>query len=275
MAKKVKAAAPAPENEDTESGKGRLSSVAMAVRLLKCFSADEAELGVSELGKRLGVAKSTAHRLAATLVAEELLERSPTSDKYRLGLGLFGLGALVRHRMTVSTEARPFLFALREQTGETVLLGVRSGREIMHVYHLESPQVVRMRSDIGVRRSARYTAIGRAIFAHLPDGDVAELLAQAEPRSATGVQVGATQYRALLRAAREQGFATENEESEAGVRCIAAPVLDSSGAPVAAVAVAGPTQRLTLAQLTKLATPLKACAREISVRLGHNAPTSF
>ena len=109
----VKAKRPEPQ---------RLSSVAMAVRLLKSFSEGEAEIGVTTLSRRLGVAKSTVYRLASTLVSEGLLEQNPETERYRLGMSLFGLGALVRQRMNVATDARPFLFHLREATGETVHL---------------------------------------------------------------------------------------------------------------------------------------------------------
>src|ERR1051325_3591806 len=86
--------------------KGRLSSVATSVRLLKAFSEEQVEIGISDLAKRLGVAKSTVHRLAVTLVADGMLEQNPDTGKYRLGLSLFRLGSLVRRRMNVSNEGR-------------------------------------------------------------------------------------------------------------------------------------------------------------------------
>src|ERR1041385_7693777 len=70
--------------------KGRLSSVG----LLKAFSEEQVEIGISDLAKRLGVAKSTVHRLAVTLVADGMLEQNPDTGKYRLGLSLFRLGSL-------------------------------------------------------------------------------------------------------------------------------------------------------------------------------------
>src|SRR5262245_62961553 len=103
------------------------------MRLLKAFSEQEVEIGISDLSKRLGVAKSTVHRLAVTLVSEGMLEQNPDNGKYRLGIALFRLGALVRHRMNVSSEARPHLFALREFTNETVHLAVLAGPEIMYI----------------------------------------------------------------------------------------------------------------------------------------------
>ena len=123
----ARAAASAPVASAPAASKSksqRLSSVTTSVRLLKSFSEGEAEIGVTTLSKRLGVAKSTVYRLASTLVSEGMLEQNRENDKYRLGLALFGLGALVRQRMNVSTEARPHIFALREATNETVHLAV-------------------------------------------------------------------------------------------------------------------------------------------------------
>src|SRR5215470_3023600 len=143
----------------------RLSSVATAIRLLKAFSEDEVDIGISDLARRLGIAKSTAHRLAVTLVSEGLLEQDRDSGKYRLGVALFRLGALVRRRMEVSNEARPFLYELRAKTNESVHLAILDGTDIMYVYNLEGTHAIRMRSDIGVRKPAHCTAEGQAILA--------------------------------------------------------------------------------------------------------------
>src|SRR5260370_23462707 len=110
----------ATPEEKGDSGDGRLSSVAAAIRVLKVFSEQEPEIGISNLAKRMGLAKSTVHRLATTLVSEGLLEQNEENGRYRLGIQLFTLGALVRRRIDVSKQAVPFLHVLREHTGETV-----------------------------------------------------------------------------------------------------------------------------------------------------------
>jgi len=150
--RKQAAAAPKEAANGIASTKGRLSSVGTAIALLKSFSEEETEIGVSNLARRLGVSKSTVHRLAMTLVSSGMLEQNPENGKYALGIGLFHLGALVRRRMNISSEARPYLFQLREITRETVLLAVMDGIDIMYVYNLESPHAIRMRSDIGIRK---------------------------------------------------------------------------------------------------------------------------
>src|SRR5712671_4991271 len=189
----------------------RLSSVASAIRLLKAFSEDEVDIGISDLARRLGIAKSTVHRLAVTLVSEGLLEQDRNNGKYRLGVALFRLGALVRRRMDVSNEARPYLYDLREKINESVHLAILDETEIMYVYNLEGTHALRMRSDIGVRKPAYCTAEGQAILAFQPN-DVVDRVIEAglEPRTPKTITsaekfikaLGATRQRARSRTRR-------------------------------------------------------------------------
>lgn len=263
------------DDTDSPSDRKRLSSVATAISLLKAFSEDEVEIGVSSLSKRLGVAKSTVHRLAVTLVAEGMLEQNPDTGKYRLGIALFGLGALVRRRMDVSAEAKPYLFDLREATGETVHLAIFDRTEIMYIYNLESRQAIRMRSDIGVRKPAYCTAEGLAMLAFLAPGRTDEVIRRGlrprTPRTNTDPQ----RLRHALEAVRRQGFAAEDEESEVGMRSIAAPIRNSTGDIVAALGVAGPVQRLSPEVIAAFAPQVVRAADAISVRLGHRSQAAF
>jgi IclR family KDG regulon transcriptional repressor len=255
--------------------KKRLSSVATAIALLKAFSEDEVEIGVSSLSKRLGVAKSTVHRLAVTLVSEGMLEQNPENEKYRLGIALFGLGALVRRRMDVSAEARPHLFQLRESTGETVHLGLLDRSEIMYIYNLESPHAIRMRSDIGVRKPAYCTAEGLAILAFQPDSVVEEIIARGLKPRTPKTNTNPKKLWKILEQVRQQGYAIEDEQSEVGMRSIAAPIRNSSGDVVAAVGVAGPLQRVSDAVLAEFAPKVVEAADTVSVRIGYRSKATF
>ncbi len=250
----------------------RLSSVAMAVRLLKTFSEGEAEIGVTSLSRRLGVAKSTVYRLASTLVSEGLLEQNPETEKYRLGMSLFALGALVRQRMNVATDARPFLFHLREATGETVHLAILEGPDIGFVLNLESNHAIRMRADLGARKPAFCTAEGRAMLAFQPQDVVNDVLGRRlVPRTPKTI-IDAGQIRAALEEVRALGFATEDEQSELGMRSVAAPIRNANGRVVAAIGLAGPIQRLSDEALASFAPLVADAARTISARLGYNSP---
>ena len=252
-----------------------LSSVASAMRLLKMFSEGEVEIGVTTLARRLGVAKSTAYRLASTLVAEGMLEQNPETEKYRLGIALFGLGALVRQRMNVSNEARPYLFDLREATNETVHLAILDRASIMYVYDLESTQAIRMRANLGERKPALCTAEGRAMLAFQPREQVEKVLAEKfrarTPKTVTDVAT----LRAALKDVRTLGYAREDEQSERGMRSIAAPIRDATGQAVAAVGMAGPAQRLSDEVLARFAPLVVETAHVISTRLGYKALATF
>jgi DNA-binding IclR family transcriptional regulator len=262
-------------SEASRAGEKRLSSVATAIALLKAFSEDEVDIGVSTLARRLGIAKSTVHRLATTLVSEGMLEQNPENGKYRLGIALFGLGALVRRRMDVSTEAKPYLFGLRETTGETVHLTVLDGAEIMYVYNLESMQAIRMRSDLGMRKPAYCTAEGQAILAFQPAGVIDAIIARGLKARTPKTNTDANAFRRALATVRERGYAIEDEESEIGMRSLAAPIRNSAGEVAAAVGVAGPVQRLPDETLASFAPHVLKTAEAISVRLGYRSSAAF
>lgn len=274
-AKTAGAQAPLVAVRVQKNGPQRLSSVATAVRLLKTFSEGEAEIGVTTLSKRLGVAKSTVYRLASTLVAEGMLEQNRENDKYRLGLALFGLGALVRQRMNVSTEARPHIFALREATNETVHLAVPEGAQIIYVYDLESTQAIRQRANLGERKPAFCSAEGRAMLAFAASQTLDIVIAAGLVARTPRTDINPRNLARALEQVRAQGYAMEDEQSEMGMRSLAAPIRDSEGRVVAAVGIAGPMQRLSDEAIARFAPLVVNTANVISARLGFRSPAAF
>ena len=249
--------------------KTRLSSVANSIRLIKAFSDDEYEIGISNLAKRLGLAKSTVHRLASTLIDAGMLEQNSENGRYRLGLSLFELGSLVRRKMDVSSEAKPYLKMLREKTGETVHLAILDQASVLFINNLESEHAVRMSVNVGVRAPAHCTAVGKALLAFQAADAVETVLAGAfETRTAKTIS-NATDLRQDLATVRARGYAIDDEELELGLRCIAAPIRDHSGNVVAATSVAGPAQRMTKKALSAFAPDVIAAADAISARLGY------
>src|SRR5260221_14293453 len=130
--------------QNGKAPRARLSSVANSIRLLTSFSGEENELGITTLATRLRLAKSTVHRLATTLTGAGFLEQNDETGKYRLGVALFELGALVRRRMDVANEARPQLRELLEKTGETGQVRIVRHYRVLHVYEVESPHANRL-----------------------------------------------------------------------------------------------------------------------------------
>lgn len=266
----IAASAPPPAPKSSASS-SRLSSVANSIRLLKAFSDEEHEFGVSSLAKRLGLAKSTVHRLASTLIRDDMLEQDKETGKYRLGLALFELGARVRRKMNVVNEARFALKELMEKTGETAHLTVLDHASVLFINKFESRQAIRMKSNVGSRAPAHSTADGKALLAH-QSREVIESIAAGGLMALTAKTItDVGQLMADLAQVRLRGYAMDDEETEAGLRAIAAPIRDHTGEVVAAIGVAGPIQRMTKKVVLSYAPKVVAAAESISTRLGYSS----
>jgi len=245
-----------------------LSSVTNSLRLIKAFSEDEYEIGISDLAKRLGLAKSTVHRLASSLVGEGILEQNPRDGKYHLGLALFELGTMVRRKMDFTVEARPFLRTLMEKTGETVHLAILDHDSILYVITHESKQALRMGSKVGTRVPVHSTAVGKVLLAFQPDEEIERIIALGLPQSTPNTIVDSGVLQRELAAVRSRNYATDDEESEIGLRAIAAPIRVDGGNVVAAVSIAGPVHRMAKKVLLGWVRELVESAEAISQRLG-------
>jgi IclR family transcriptional regulator, KDG regulon repressor len=247
----------------------RLSSVANAMRLIKVFSDAQYEIGISDLAKQLGLAKSTVHRLAATLIGEGMLEQNEQDGKYRLGLRLFELGAMVRRKMDVTDEAKSYLKSLAEKTGETLHLAVLDHRAVLYINIIESQRAIRMGYKIGTRAPLHCTAVGKALMAFQPQDVIEAVIAHGLPARTSHTITDAQAFRRELATVRARGYALEDEEIEAGLRSIAAAVRNYSGNVVAAIGIAGPAHRVTRKVLFSYASELVQAADAVSQRLGY------
>jgi len=247
----------------------RLSSVANSIRLTKAFSEDEYEMGISALAMRLGLAKSTVHRLATTLVEYDILEQNKETGKYRLGLALFELGTMVRRKMDTNSGAQVQIHALADETGETVQLAILDHLSVLYIRIRESRQAVRMSSGLGSRAPAHCTGVGKALIAFQPPEIVQQIIDNGLKRYTQGTITDPERLRAELATIRQKGYAIDDEEIEVGLRCIAAPIRDHSGQVTAAISVAAPVQRMTKRNLQATIPSVIAAADAISRRLGY------
>lgn len=256
-------------NRNPRRNSSRLSSVTTAIHLLKTFTNEDQELGISELAKRLSVAKSTVHRLASALLDEGLLQQDESTGRYRLGVGLFALGSLVRSRLDVTTESKHTLNVLREQAQENVRLAVLEQASVVFLHDLEGPQTLRLRSATGQLRPAFCTAEGMCLLSGLRKPELEKFLNYARPQRTRATVTDAEEFIARIRQVKRRGYAFEDEECDEGTRCVAAPIYNAEGRIVAAVGVAGPRARIRKSQVTKLAPTVVEAASEISQRLGY------
>ena len=254
----------------------RIQAIERAVAILGAFSAEEPELRVADLAERLNLHKSTVHRFLVNLERAGMVERSPRSSRYRLGLRLFELGSLVVRRMDLWDEALPFLEALVRETGETGHLAVLDGGEAIYIERVEARRALRVPSAVGRGYPAHATNLGKVLLAHTDPREVDALLSVGTLRPFTPHTItDPDELRDELRTIRHRGFAIDNEEYDEGLRCIGAPVRDYNGRVVAAIGIGGPVTRVTPDRIDLLAETVMAAANGLSRRLGAHESGAF
>ncbi len=251
------------------AGRYRIQSIERAVAILNAFSAEEPELGVTDLAERLELHKSTVHRFLVNLEAAGLVERNRRTSRYRLGLRIFELGGLVLQQMNLWDEALPFLEGLVGESGETGHLAVLDGGEAVYIERVEARRALRIPSAIGRGYPAHATSLGKILLAHLGvearEAIIAERgLARCTPSTITDPDRLRDEFELI----RTQGYAVDDEEYEEGLRCIGAPILGHTGQVVAAMGIGGPVTRVTPERLGELAELVMGAAGNLSRRMG-------
>jgi DNA-binding IclR family transcriptional regulator len=238
-----------------------LKSVSTALDVLECFAVD-GELGVSDIARKLGIAKSTAHRLLTTLCSKGMAEQSPETGLYRLGLHLYELGQLAQARNIRRHVALPIMARLAASTGHTVNLAVADGPDVVFLERLETTEDVRFLGHAGRRYPSHCTSSGKAIAAFNPEVAQARRDAGFPPRVSHTVRSQSDWDRQLVDV-RRRGFAVSTSESFDDVTSIAVPILDSGRRATSAVSVLGPSAEI-IPELDRLARQVQEAARCIS-----------
>jgi DNA-binding IclR family transcriptional regulator len=246
---------------------GLIQSVQRAIALLKAFDSDGV-LGVSELGRRTNLHKSTVSRLLATLEQEGLIERVAGSDKYQLGFELIRLAGLVPYFQDLREAARPVLHELAERSRETVNLAVFDGDEVVNIEQISGPHLVRDTNWVGRRTAPHGVANGKALLAFRPPAEIERVLGGPLPRYTRRTITDPTALRDELAAVRERGYAIALGELEDGLNAVAAPIAGEAGSMIAAISVAGPAYRVTPDRIPALGAFAIEAAKRIAARMG-------
>jgi DNA-binding IclR family transcriptional regulator len=238
------------------------SSVDNALRLLELMG-EQQVVRVSEAAERLGVARSTAHRLLSALRRRGFVLQDKPNGVYRPGPVLNEIGLAAIGRIDIRLVARPILEELSEQTRETISLTLLEGRNVRFIDCVESPRTVRVGDRTGVVLPAHCTAAGKAILAALPRVELARRYHDHELDTRTSTSIATwEQLTTELEAVRLCGYAMNDEEGEEGICAVAVAVRDLTNAPLASLAVVLPAGRMTQADPHKDFVPLLSCAVE-------------
>jgi DNA-binding IclR family transcriptional regulator len=240
-----------------------------ALAILDTLSAEGPDLSLGEVADKVGLHKSTAHRIIMVMERHKLIERNSANSRYRLGLKLFELGTKAVSKLDLRERARPFLERLVLETSETVHLCILDDSEVVYLDKIEPTRSVRMATSVGRRNPAHCTAVGKAILAYLSPSQVEAIVRKQGLNAMTAKTITSfVELKKELGAIRERGYAIDNEEIEEGVRCVGCVVRGFSGEPLAAISISAPAFRLTEEKVKNVSQPVVAAAHALSMELG-------
>jgi IclR family acetate operon transcriptional repressor len=252
--------APTSRAETTERNPARTQSVTRSVLVLQ-FLEQHGDAGVTQLGEHLGVSPSTAHRLARTLCDVGFVAQDPRTERYHLGPALIPLGRAAEARSGFDS-LRPELEELALATGESVSLGVRQGSSVLIVLRVASPHPLRFDQQPGSRVPIHASAMGKAMLAFSTGAP--NRLRRLDPITEATITDPA-RLEAELAEIRARGWALNDQERDLGVRAIGVPLLDPvTRTAIAAIAVQGPTLRVTDERIPEIAETAVARAATMS-----------
>jgi IclR family KDG regulon transcriptional repressor len=232
----------------TVDSKLTVRAVERALDILLCFT-NESDLGLTELASRVGLHKSTVHRLLASLEGKGFIIRDPASEKYKLGYRVWELSANLMQSDDMPVMLLPEMERLRDVVGETISLYVRDGQERIRIQAVQSRLAVRRVAPVGARLPLVVGASSKILVAYADKAIQDELLKEISWPEGMNRKAFVKQLEHIV----EVGYATSIEEREPGAAAVAAPIYNRTGQVVAALSVSGPANRLTAEKMQEQA----------------------
>jgi len=247
------------------AGVDRLSAIGKLVAVVEVLATENK---VSRIARATGLATSTVHRILQSLVQVGWAQEDEEHG-YLLGARLLAITARADDALFLAQKAAPFLRELRDATGDAVHLATRRGDEMLYVAKLDGRKAYQMRSHVGLTVPLHCTAVGKAMLAATPADDVRATIARTGlPARTERTLVDPEALLANLGAVRSKGYALDDQENEANIRCIGAVILGPRGLPVASVSVSSLIYDLNGAKVGHCAQLVVSAARQISQVLG-------
>lgn len=248
-------------------GDEHLKSLVKIVRILECFSTVNRSLSLTELCAATGYPRSTTHRLAAAMRETGFLDQGRQRDRYRLGLKLFELGNIVLFNMDLHREARPHVEALSRVSGLLVHLAVFDGWHAVVIHRQEPTPKVGTPLALVETAPAHCTSVGKAILAFQPESVIKAVIKAGLVRYTDSTITTGPSLQTELKRIRSRGYAVDEGEHQPGLRCVGAPIRNSSGQVFAGLSVSGPTREVPQSEVEALSKIVIHHANQISANV--------
>jgi len=251
--------------------KSKPSSIEKALEILLAFTPYNQELGTGEISQKLGLHKATASRILRTLADKGFLRQDPDTKKFTLGPAASDIGRAYNNGLSSNLVqlVKPYIDDLRSTLEETVVLEVLSGDSTVMAYIAEGPQRVRLAGTVGDRLPVHAAAGAKAILAFLSHETVGSFIVEDLPQLTPTTITSLDAYKEELEEIRRRGYSLDREEIDIGINAVGVPIFNHEDEPIAAVVVAGPSQRITGEEDSAVVIWMKRTADEISRRMNY------
>ena len=245
-----------------------MQSVDRALAILEIL-ARRGDAGVTEIGKELGVHKSTAFRLLAVLESRGFVEQSEDRGSYHLGFGIVRLAGSITAQLDLSRQGRAACERLAADLDDTVNIAILDRQRAVNISQSRGAAAVASHNWIGQQTPLHATSSGKILLAFGPAGMRASVLAGQLDRFTDTTVTDPTVLSGELDRIRRTGWAGSAEEYEVGLNAVAAPVRGADGSVVAALSVSGPAYRLAAESFPAIAERVVGAADEVSAQMGY------
>jgi IclR family acetate operon transcriptional repressor len=255
----------------------RVQSIDRALTLLdELGEAGHEGMTLTELGRTLGVSKSTAYSILHTLLTRGFVASSGTGmhRRYRLGMALARLGDVVVSQHLLADVAMPELRSLTAETGLTSRVAIMDEIYAVAIGRVDARQgVIRFAADLGRQEHLHSSAVGKAMLSLLDEETVRAIAEETGlPAKTQHTIVDAAALLSDLATVRRRGYSIDDEEDNEGVFCVGAAVIDHSGRCAGAISATGVKLDLPASQIEQLGATVRAHALRISAALGATTP---
>lgn len=251
----------------------RAHSVERAFAILEFLGETQRRCNISEIGRRLGIPKSTAHILVLTLERLGYVVREPGRREYKARVRFYGATHLQGRTPWLPERVLPQLEELARKTNLTAHLAVRDEGQALYVQKAAAPGTVGFDTFVGKRTNLHCTAVGKVILAYSGEAAVRDFLSKGRfARHTPNTITSAEALRLEVAKVLQNGFALDDEEEEIGVRCVAVPVYDLRNRFVASLGLAGTAEQIERSELRKIVMLARATARRVGAACIHQEP---
>lgn len=243
-----------------------------ALGILELIAATTNPVDLASLSKTAKVPKTTLLRLLNTLRKRNFLVQDPRSKDYRLGWALIYLGKKAEAAFSINRTFRPFLERLAAETGETASLVLRDNDSAVYIDQVVSTNFIRAVPSVGTHLNLYCTASGKLFLSFMPEAGKRDYLEthNLEKRTPNTITDPSRLARELSKI-QVQGYSVDDEETEAGGFCLAAPIWDNEAQLIAAFSITGPADRIRAKTVDKLSEIIRRISADASEALGYTA----